>query len=124
MALSFDDAYQIMQKQGREIGLLARRGDKVAKDVVVRYTDWYNHEYRDYIKWKQETRGIGTPPKDTGRRLSLIRALETYLQRDLTLHEREHLAGTKGHIIEDETGKEKVSNIVQLEVARAIHRKH
>lgn len=120
MALTFDDAYAIIKHQGREIGQLVQRRDPLAMDVFTRYSDWYQHEGIYFERWvKRGAKGEG-PKQDVRRRASVVAALETYLQRDLVEHEREELAGKKGHLVE--VDKAIPDNIVQLEVKRAIRR--
>lgn len=111
MAISFDDAYLILQRIGPEIGQLMLRGDKLAKDVFDRYKEWHNAEHR---RWKM-AKASGQYLPDTRLRRSVVSALEQYLQRDLLVSEREQLAGAKGHIVEKPT-----TNLIDLSVSRAL----
>lgn len=108
MALTFDDAYRMVRHQGKEIGQLAKRGDALAKDVFIRYSAWF----------KTYTEGHDRVNSD--ERNSFVKAFETYLQRDLVVHEREHLKGAKGHLVEAEADPTVPTNLVEMSVARAL----
>lgn len=112
MALTFDESYAIIARIGKEVGQLVNRGDVLAMDLYRHYCDWHMHEFDTYLK--------GRPMEDTVRRRNVIAALEAYMQRDLTLHERDELAGKKGHLVEVDSSIP--SNLVHLNVKRAIAR--
>lgn len=114
--LTFDQAYAIIQRIGKDIGVLYKRGDKLARDVFERYRDWYAHEGEAFNKWSTGQTTEATMP-DTRRRRAVVSAIKTYLQRDLMLHERNELAGKKGHLVEAEPD----SNVVRVHVRRALN---
>jgi len=114
MALTFDEAYQLLQANAKAIGILYKRGDKMARDVIERYRDWYHHEYASYLGAIK----VGQYLPDSRRRRAVVSALEQYLQRDMTIHERAELAGKKGHLVEDDAAIP--DNLVHLSVHRAL----
>lgn len=110
MALSFHEARWYVKVNGKDIGKLAKRGDKLALGVV----GWYSKVF-------EESRGRSI---NNNTRESFRKSVEEYAQRDLTAHERAELAGKKGHLIgadEDAVDKRHTpSNIIDLSVRRAL----
>lgn len=69
----------LLRTIGPEIGSLARRGDKLAQEVMARYRAAYAH------------------PRDPRYESELRVALEDYVNRDLRLTEQYELASRFGH---------------------------
>lgn len=108
MALTFDESYQVIKRIGPGIGRLMKRGDKMAKDLVRVYADWYQHEHARYVA------GIAMP--DTRRRRAVVSALDEFLKRELTEHERIDLMGRFGHLVDQDK--------IRVQVAVALALRH
>jgi hypothetical protein len=73
-----------VSKYGKDIGLLASRGDALAKKVMERYQYLHDHN------------------TDNDARISFCDAFDEYLQRDLRPSERLWLAAQFGHMLDEE----------------------
>jgi hypothetical protein len=122
MALTFDQTYRQLQVIGKEVGILVKRGDVLAMDLYRHYCNWFQHEGVYFERWVIRGCRGPAPPQHVRLRNSVVAALEAYLQRDLTVHERDELAGKKGHLVEDDPAVP--SNIIDFSVTRAIRRGH